>query len=154
MLHIPVDLYKTLGRSCTDFDALYSYPLSVARKISVPANGPKYVNYGLSGVHEYFRQIQAWFLTLPCEYHKTSLMEGLQRYADNQRQTYKSLPCIRDEVNRKMKTRSTGRIHKNEWNTCLRERANNTVTPTILQFPPRTISSNNRIRQHGKWFEI
>jgi len=57
-------------------------------------------------------------------------------------------------VNRNIKTRGTSRIHKNEWNTCFRERANDTVTPVILQLPPRTISSNNRIRHHGKWFQF
>lgn len=136
---------QDIGTVCTDSDALYSYLLSVASKIRVPANGPKYVTYGLPGVHGYFRQIQAWFLSLPCEYHKTSLMEGLQRYVDNQRQTYKSLPWTRDEVDRKIKTRSTSRIHKNEWNTRFHERANYTVTPAILQLHPRTISSNDRI---------
>lgn len=44
---------QDIGTVCTDFDALYSYLLSVASKISVPANGPRYVNC----VHGYFRQI-------------------------------------------------------------------------------------------------
>jgi len=142
MLHIPVDLYKTLGWSARILMRyIVTYFQSPVRWVCLQMV-PNTVYLAFMD------------LSLPCEYHKTSLMQGLQRYADNQRQSYKSLLWIRDEVYRKITTRSTRRIHKNEWNTCFRERANDTVTPAILQLPPRTIFSNNRIRQHGKWFEI
>lgn len=90
-------------------------------------------------VHLAFMDIFGKYRPGFCEYHKTSLMEGRRRYADYQRQTCKSLPWIRDEENRKIKTRSTSRIRKNERNTCFREQANDTVTPAIQQFPLRTI---------------